>query len=213
MNEERSDFKERPRIQTLSDLIFGLALSIGALTLIGQQPATVQQLMTSVGFYGFSFLILISVWRRYSSIMSVLPTETSILTNLNILLLFLVSIEPYLFNELFALGGEMYSSVSSIYALDLAAMFLILAFFNHALADEDKKLIPKRFIRRYKFGRNLSLLGAAIFIVSIAPLFESIVVVKGIPIRVSLWIVVLLLSLCRPLIERATIGNSKINRK
>lgn len=76
VNEKASESAPKSRIQTLSDLIFGLALSISALTLIGRQPATTQQLLTSLGLYGFSFLILISVWRLYSSITSILPLET-----------------------------------------------------------------------------------------------------------------------------------------
>jgi uncharacterized membrane protein len=166
VSDESSIFKLRPRIQSLSDLIFGLALSISALTLISQQPATTQQLMASIGLYGFSFLILISVWRLYSSITSILPTETLGLTDLNIVLLFTVSIEPYLFNELFALKGAMFYNVSNIYALDLAAMFLILAFFHHSLANEEKKLVPKSLLGRYRLGRNMSLSITAVFIVS-----------------------------------------------
>jgi uncharacterized membrane protein len=214
MSEEPSVFKPRPRIQSLSDLIFGLALSIGALTLIGQQPATTQQLWASLALYGFSFLILISVWQLYSSITAILPAESTGLTDLNIALLFLVSIEPYLFNELFAQNGAMFSTVSNIYAFDLAAMFMILAFFNHSLANEEKKLVPKSLIRMYKFRRNFCLLGAAVFMVSIVPFFGLTVLhvnVGGIsladlPFRVILWVVTLPLGWIRRFLERSVIS-------
>ncbi|HLN89291.1 MAG TPA: TMEM175 family protein, partial [Candidatus Binatia bacterium] len=111
MSEAQPVFKPRPRIQTLSDLIFGLALSIGALALIGQQHATFEAIVTSLFFYSFSFLVLVSVWRSYSIILSVLPVETELLTNLNILLLFIVSIEPYLFNQLFIARGTLWNNV------------------------------------------------------------------------------------------------------
>jgi len=153
----------------LSDLIFGLALSIGALTLVGQQPSTTQQLGLALVLYGFSFLILIRVWQLYSSVTSVLQAETSLLVNLNIILLFFVSIEPYLFNELFALGGTLYGSVSAIYAADLAAMFFILAFFTHSLVDEEKKLIPRTLLHKYRVSRNLTLVVALMFFVTLAP--------------------------------------------
>jgi hypothetical protein len=39
MTEGSTGSPARLRIQSLSDLIFGLALSIGALTLIGQEPS------------------------------------------------------------------------------------------------------------------------------------------------------------------------------
>jgi hypothetical protein len=47
--------KPKARIESLSDLIFGLALSIGALTLIGQPPSTFEAILTALGLYAFSF--------------------------------------------------------------------------------------------------------------------------------------------------------------
>jgi len=162
---------QRPRIQSLSDLIFGLALSISALTLIGKQPNTTQDLIFSIGLYAFSFLVLIQIWRFYSSVTSVLPSEDTLLVDLNILLLFLVSAEPYLFNELFAMNGEMLLSLSGIYAIDLASMFFILAFFYHSLTNEKKQLVPKSLRGRYRSTRNSALVVALVFAVSVIPYF------------------------------------------
>src|SRR5216683_5236822 len=92
--------RPRPRIQSLSDLIFGLALSIGALNLITSKPTDTSLLFGSIATFGFSFLILIFVWFRYSEIMSVLPVETTRTRALNTIMLFLVAIEPYLFNQI-----------------------------------------------------------------------------------------------------------------
>ena len=203
MSEEHSEFKPRPRIQTLSDLIFGLALSIGALTLIGQQPTNFQSVVASLLFYSFSFLILISVWRSYSTILSVLPVETGMLVNLNILLLFTVSIEPYLFNQLFIISGDFWSSISVLYGLDLAVMFLILAFFSHSLGNEEKNLAPKEDFKRFRLDRNYDLLTAAIFVVSILPVFEFTAVQvagHGIPLRVIVWIGALIFGYTRRLV-------------
>ena len=163
----------RPRIQTLSDLIFGLALSISALTLVGQQPTNMSDLGFALGLYGFSFLVLISVWRLYSMITSVLPSEGSMLLNLNILLLFFVSIEPYLFNELFAGRSGMYLGVSGLYGLDLAAMFFIIAFFTHSLVNEEKNLVPKSLLGRYRAERDITLIVAILFTVSVIPFFGT----------------------------------------
>jgi len=83
--------RPRPRIQSLSDLIFGLALSIGALNLISNKPADTQALFGNIATFGFSFLILIFVWFRYTEIMSVLPVETTRTRALNTVMLFLVA--------------------------------------------------------------------------------------------------------------------------
>jgi uncharacterized membrane protein len=161
----------RRRILSLSDIVFGLALSIGALTLIGHQPSTTTQFVFSLGQYGFSFLILISVWRAYSRITSLLPTESGALVQLNVVLLFIVSIEPYLFNELFVASGGLLQSVSGVFGIDIASMFSILAFFSDTIATEERHLVPSSSLRRYKFERNRDLAVGLIFAASVVPYF------------------------------------------
>ena len=56
----REQHHPRPRIESLTDLIFGLALSIGAVGLLNYRPATAQDIVLSVGFFFFGFLILIT---------------------------------------------------------------------------------------------------------------------------------------------------------
>jgi hypothetical protein len=94
------DRRPRPRIESLTDLVFGLALSIGAISLISNRPADAGELYRAIAGFGFSFLILIQIWFRFTEIMSVLPVETAGTRVLNTLLLFLVALEPYLFNNL-----------------------------------------------------------------------------------------------------------------
>ena len=94
----------RPRIQGLSDLIFGLALSIGALQFVGNIPSKPEDLTADLLYFGFSFLILINIWNRYTATTSVMPVETPGMVRLNMLLLFLVAIEPFLFDVMFAVG-------------------------------------------------------------------------------------------------------------
>jgi uncharacterized membrane protein len=193
LSEENTSSK-RPRIQTLSDLIFGLALSIGALTLIGQQPSDIQQLLASILYYAFSFVILISIWRSYTRTISLLPAETNNLINLNILLLFLVSIEPYLFNQLIGSPSlEMVQNVSIIYAFDLGGLFIIQAIFANSLVNQKKQVISEELIGEYTFRRYTLLAGAAIFLISTLPLFWtwSINLSSNIPIRVRfiLWFI------------------------
>ena len=90
-------------------------------------------------------------------------------------LLFFVSIEPYLFNELFSLQGGMYTSVSGLYSIDLAGMFFIIAYFDHALTKEEKHLVPTELLGKYKSDRNFTLLVAGVFAVSILPWFGETV--------------------------------------
>ncbi len=184
--------RPRPRIQSLSDLIFGLALSIGALNLITSKPADTQALFGSIATFGFSFLILIFVWFRYTEIMSVLPVETTRTRALNTIMLFLVAIEPYLFNQISfgftPMGSPTLPQIdaSATYALDLGAIWAILAAFTHILTIEEKKLVAPDLFRKYRLMRNLEITVAAIFFISILPQFWD-TMIGSTSLRYVLW--------------------------
>ncbi len=202
MAEGKERSTPKSRIETLSDLIFGLALSIGALTLIGQQPRDFGQLVQSIFFYAFSFLILISVWYTYTRTMAELRIETSRLVELNILLLFLVSIEPFLFNQL-NYSSPLVENVSILYAFDLGGLFVIQAFLaNHILSDKTKL---ESVLQTYKLRRNTMIMSAAIFFISTLPFFWSLSIpVDGasLPLRIIFWLIPMFLPAIVRLWER-----------
>jgi len=180
----------RPRIEGLSDLIFGLALSIGAIQLVGSAPGDQTALLTSVGAFGFSFLILISIWNRYTAIATTVPVESAAMVRLNMLLLFLVALEPYLFNLLMAREGPaaaLGQGVSALYALDIGGMNLVLAYFTHVLASEEEALVPREAIGRFKNARNALLVVSLLFVVSALPFFWT-VSYQGTQLKFVLWI-------------------------
>ena len=185
----------RPRIQTLSDMIFGLALSIGAVSLLSQKPGNFTAVTYSMVSFGFAFLILALVWFRYSKIMSVLPVESSGIIWANMLLLFLVSIEPYLFNLMTvsayipATGQLDSGSTTTLYALDLGGLMLILAFFIHELTREESRLIPRRLLKGYRLTMDTTILAGSLFLLSTLPVFWSTIIVTPptIPLRYLLW--------------------------
>jgi uncharacterized membrane protein len=181
----------RIRIETLSDLVFGLALSIGALTLVGKSPATPADLQSEILSFGFSFLILISVWVSYTRIMSVLPVETGFIVVLNLVLLFLVSIEPYLLS-LLASTGPLLEYESVLYALDLFGLMSIEAFFAHILSIEDKKLVARTLVHKQKARRNEFIFSAFLFLISILPQFW-LWSFEGTRLRILLWYSVLVI--------------------
>src|SRR5271167_1285864 len=192
-------------IKSLSDLIFGLALSIGTISLIVGVPRTALDVSTDIAQFGFSFLIVIFVWMSYTSIMSVLPLEDETTIILNLLLLFLVSIEPYLFwlNATYAsyvlkgaIGAGLLNIASIFYAIDMAGLMLILALFTHQLTSEERRLLPRELLRKYKFVRNTLLVSAVIFAITILPIFWS-VSIMGTPIRFYVWFLPLTVSWLR----------------
>lgn len=168
-----SQVRPKPRIESLSDLIFGLALSVGAITLVGNinSIATGQMLLNDITTFGFSFLILISVWLRYTRIMSALPLENRWSIFLNTALLFTVSLEPFLFNVL-QMDTNLSDAISSqFYAADLGVMMTILASFTLVLADEERNLIPKDMIKGFKVETIVMFAAGALFLISILPIW------------------------------------------
>jgi len=204
----------RPRIETLSDMIFGLALSIGALSLLSKPPSTPGEVRSDIVAFGFSFLILIYVWMSYTRVMSVLPVETRATMLLNILMLFLVVIEPYLFYLVGEFGHvyeyQLVDYASVIYALDMGGLMAILAFFNHELSVEEKRLVPQELQTRHKHARNVLFVSAGLFLLTTLPQFWSWQI-DGTPLRFYLWFGPLVVSwISRGL--RAGEHSSKVSR-
>ena len=181
----------RSRIEDLSDLIFGLALSIGAIELVVSTSAMTlknAEIITAVAGFGFNFLILINVWSHYTSLASIVPIQTELMRRINMALLFLVAIEPYFFNILITSNSPSISQdVSAYYALDVGCMNLILGFFTHQLSVEDKKLISKELVQKYRISRNFTVGEGVLFLVSAIPIFWNIEI-AGVQLRIILWI-------------------------
>jgi uncharacterized membrane protein len=176
----------------LSDLIFGLALSLSAYSLLTRPPATLTNLASDLLSFTFSFLILISVWIRYTGIMSVLPLENTTTNMLNVAMLFSVSLVPYLFNlvTLFGRANETvvveYASV--FFAADMAALVFILAFFVHELALEEKQLIAAELVEPYRRVRNIMFVSTLLFLLTMVPQFWQWRI-QNVPLRFYLWLV------------------------
>jgi len=192
LSDKNSRSSPRPRIESLSDLIFGLALSLSAYSLLTRPPTQLISLASDIIAFTFSFLILISVWIRYTGIMSVLPMENRTTRMLNVAMLFSVSLVPYLFNlvTLFGHTNETliveYASV--FFGADMAALVSILAFFIHELAVEEKQLIATELMKPYRRVRNSMILAAVLFLLTMAPQFWQWGI-QNVPLRFYMWLI------------------------
>ena len=168
-------------------------------------PSTPFRMLIDISGFGFSFMVLIFVWLAYTSIRSVLPIEDSITVALNVALLFLVSIEPYLFylNIVFDLSAHevLLNYASTLFALDMTGLMLILALFTHQLNKEERGLLPKESLASYTRIRNTLFTSAALFAITILPLFWTLKL-QNLPIRFYFWLIPLILSLVRRISER-----------
>jgi hypothetical protein len=116
-------------------------------------------------------------WLGYSRIMAFLPAEVPFALTMNIILLFCVALEPYLFYVLVnASAIEIAKASSSLYALDDGVMFLVLAALSFLVQKQEKsgtKQGRMHPVVLQRFKRNMfaqSLVGA-IYVMSALPFF------------------------------------------
>ena len=135
--------------------------------------------------------------------------EDSTTVILNVALLFLVSIEPYLFylNITFDLVSHelLLNYASILYALDMTGLMVILALFTHQLAQEEKGLLPKESLAKYKRVRNTLFISAALFIITVLPIFWTLKL-WNLPLRFYFWFIPLILSSVRHVPGRGVFG-------
>jgi hypothetical protein len=120
-------------------------------------------------------------------------------------MLFLVSIQPYLFYmiSLSGHGGEeaLLDYASLMYAVDMASLMAILALFSHELTIEEKQLFEPELTSRYVRIRNSNIIGTALFLVTVLPQFWSLRLL-GTPLRFYFWYVPIVLSVARKAFEK-----------
>ncbi|MGA8274789.1 MAG: TMEM175 family protein [Thermoplasmata archaeon] len=182
--------RPRPRIESLSDMVFGLALSVGALALVATPPTSSEQLYSDIVTFGFSFLILIMVWFSYTRIMSEMTFEDHRTLTLNTVLLFTVSVEPFLFNLLHSANhlNGFFNAASQAYAVDLGLMMVILGLFAWGLSVSTQPPLALSVRTGFRAEAINRWVAAGIFFVTVAPVFDQVSVGPE-PLRIWLWLI------------------------
>ncbi len=177
-------------MESISDVVFGLALSIGSVVFVVRYPNTAADLYSTIAEFGFSFLIVIVVWLSYRRSMVVLKYETRGTVVVNVALLFGVSIEPFLLYVLFT-STTITEAASTAYALDLGATMLLLSTLNYLLLGEERRdpvrRVHPRILERTRRSTWVRVGIGAIFLVSALPVFWVPAPVGG-TARIDLWL-------------------------
>jgi len=188
---DRPRRRPRPRLESLSDLIYGLSLSIGAISLVltNAQSSTVSDINRNVLEFLFVFLLLITSWIIYTSDMSVLPIETRLVTFLNVVLLILVAIFPYLFDQVVSTFNpdsvQEYASI--LFTADLAGTLVIMATFAHIIAREEEHLVDGEIMIRFRTARNRMSVLTVVVLLSLATPWDWLFL--GVHVRLLVWYV------------------------
>jgi uncharacterized membrane protein len=164
------------RIEALSDLVFGLALSLGSIVLVQRLPQSSADLMGDVFQFGFSFLIIVGIWLGYTRIIGILPVETSVTLVLNLGLLFCVALEPFLLYTQFQTSDLAFQDFSTAaFALDTGAMMGLLSGMMLMVLREERLSVAHRLrpsaVRNFRISMIAQAIGAALFLVSVSDVF------------------------------------------
>ena len=180
---------EKSRIRTFSDYVFGLVVVFSAFSLTNSVVQAPVDLVSSIALFALSFAILITVWHIYDGLMAKLRVETSTAVALNIVLLFLAVLEPFLLNILFS-NPRIFDFASTCYAIDMAGLLGICALLAHVLAIDSRNALSVEVSKTLRSDRNLFAIVAAIFLVSTAPLLVAFTFL-GWTLRTMLWVAML----------------------
>jgi uncharacterized membrane protein len=165
------------RIEGLSDIVFGLALSIGSLVLIANIPQTPEELGGDLALFVFSFMLVVISWYLYTRIMSVLPVEVRGALILNMLLLLCVALEPYTLYVLQSSQTISFLTWSSVaYALDVGLIYIMLGGLAFILLTEAKRprselSVHPAIVHGFRRTMRAELFVGAVFVISALPFF------------------------------------------
>ncbi|OLB45273.1 hypothetical protein E6H26_06445 [Candidatus Bathyarchaeota archaeon] len=168
-----------------------MSLSIGAISLVltNAQSSTVSDINRNVLEFLFVFLLLITSWIIYTSDMSVLPIETRLVTFLNVVLLILVAIFPYLFDQVVSTFNpdsvQEYASI--LFTADLAGTLVIMATFAHIIAREEEHLVDGEIMIRFRTARNRMSVLTVVVLLSLATPWDWLFL--GVHVRLLVWYV------------------------
>ncbi|HEY3421396.1 MAG TPA: TMEM175 family protein [Methanomassiliicoccales archaeon] len=192
---------QKYRIEGLSDLVFGLALSIGSLAMINQTVNDYTDVLEGILGFVFGFMIIVGVWVSYTKIISEIKVETEMDFRLNLALLMLVAIEPYL---LYLLGHDdpkILDFGSTAYAINIALIMLILAaMYNRRPSTEQSE----ETIVSNRLDRNRFISIALIFLVSALPYFWMPNAIFDMNLRFLIWVLTIVPGIANSIIRRRT---------
>jgi len=164
----------RLKPDSFSDIIFGLALSIGSLVLIENRVQVWQSFVWNIVLFGFSFGVIALAWLSFSATMRYLSTEVPTVIFLNLMLFFCVILEPYVFYMLMNSSGQLSMVISQVFAFDVGFMFFVLGILAEMVVKEarlnhphyhsdDLETLGRMVYPRYVAG--------ALFLISVVPFF------------------------------------------
>ncbi len=116
---------------------------------------------------------------------------------LNILLLFFIAIEPYLLT-ITSVNMALLPLSSTLYAIDMAALMIILTALCHILINENKEILTPQQLKYYSMNRYKQCVVTGLFSLSALPMIAEWAA-GGFSVRSIIWLFTLAPSVAAPL--------------
>lgn len=175
---------EKGQIKSLSDIVFGLAISIGGIGFIYSVPSDKNAVINGMAWFALGFLILIVLWVNYTRVMDETEIESPWDMMLNVVLLLCVSIEPIFLNIISS--GTMDDFATMIYAIDVGTMLIIFSVFYHWIVEDKTREGKHDEMMEFRHLRVIRIADGGIFYLSILPFFWNNMLF-GIHLRFIVW--------------------------
>ena len=147
---------EKKTIEDLSNLVFGLALTIGAVTLVRPENDDFTQLLSIILNFALGFFVIVWIWFLYNRLIRQLDMDDRSTVVLNTVLLFLVVLEPYLGTIANTRSG------ATAFAIDVGTTLLILGAFYQFAIIKGRGVGAK--VKQLEWGRKIAIVSALIFL-------------------------------------------------
>jgi uncharacterized membrane protein len=184
---------EKKKIEDLSNLVFGLALTLGAITLVQPKEDNFAELLGILVSFALSFLVVVWFWYLYNRVMEITRMDRPIKYFLNFILLFFVVIEPYLLTITNKTSG------STAYALDIGAALLVFVILYQFILEETPA-VDERSLKQLRRNRNLLIVCSLIFFASI--LIQLVPSLQSNGVQGLVWLSVLILAFSSRFLDR-----------
>ena len=164
LSNQNSDKIEK--FKSITTEIFALTLGLGAFSLSIIPRTSIIEVAQAIALFALAFFYIATIWIINFRFFEKYPLFDNMFITLNFVILFLVAISPFLMQG-FSLSSDFSDQMSILYALDVMGIFTLLGILHHRYLLQNKKHLKDEKKREVKMDRNMQLIVALWFFISI----------------------------------------------
>ena len=163
MSNQNADRLEK--FKSITTEVFALTLGLGAFSLAIVPKNSIMEVAQAVGVFAIAFFYIVVIWIINSRFFENYRLYDNVFLALNFLILFLVTISPFLM-QAFSMSSDFADSMSILYALDIMGIFTILGVLHQRYIWQNRDHLKEEETREVKMDRNMQFIISAWFLIS-----------------------------------------------